>query len=66
VIAITLAGSLTFGAVNHFLLGGPDHVAEVAAAWRGTFTTTAVLLAVTEAFGAVLAVRCAFSGRRAS
>jgi hypothetical protein len=57
VIALTMAGSLVFGFVNHFVLASPDHVAHVDPQWRGLFATTAVLLAVTEAIGAALAIR---------
>jgi hypothetical protein len=58
-IAITMAASLVFGVVNHFVLASPDHVAHVARQWRPLFTTTAVLLAVTEALGTAVAVRSA-------
>jgi hypothetical protein len=54
-LAVSLAGSLVFGVVNHFVLESPDHVAQVAAQWRVMFGTTAVLLAVTEALGSGLA-----------
>lgn len=56
-IALTMAGSLVFGLVNHFVLASPDHVAHVDPQWRLLFTTTAVLLAVTEAIGSGLALR---------
>src|SRR4029453_3923102 len=59
VIAITMAASLVFGVVNHFLLASPDHVAHVAPQWRTLFATTAALLAFTEAVGSVLAIRLA-------
>ena len=59
VIAITMAASLVFGVVNHFLLASPDHVSHVAQQWRTLFATTAVLLALTEAVGSVLAIRLA-------
>jgi hypothetical protein len=59
VIAITMAASLVFGVVNHFLLASPDHVAHVAPQWRTLFATTAVLLALSEAVGSVLAIRLA-------
>ena len=58
-IAITMAGSLVFGLVNHFMLASPDHVAHVARPWRPLFATTAVLLALTEALGCGLAIRWA-------
>jgi len=45
--------------VNHFVFASPDHVAHVARQWRPLFTTTAVLLALTEAIGAGLAIRIA-------
>ena len=57
VLATSLAGSLIFGVVNHFVLDSPDHVANVAAAWRTLFGTTALLLALTEALGSGLAFR---------
>ena len=56
-IAVTLAGSLLFGLVNHFVVPSPDHVAHVAQPWRDLFAATAVLLVVTEALGTVLAIR---------
>jgi hypothetical protein len=58
-VAVTMAGSLLFGLVNHFVLPGPDHVAQVAASWRPMFTATAVLLALTEAAGTIAALRVA-------
>ena len=48
-IAATMAGSLLFGVVNHFVIVGPDHVSIVAPEWRTLFAVTAVLLAVLEA-----------------
>ena len=58
-IAMTMAGSLVFGVVNHFVFASPDHVAHVAQQWRPLFTTTAVLLAFTETIGCGLAIRLA-------
>jgi hypothetical protein len=63
VIALTMAGSLVFGIVNHFIVTSPDHVAHVDPQWRPLFATTAVLLALTEALGAVLAAKFLTSGR---
>ena len=63
VIALAMAGSLVFGLVNHFVVSSPDHVAHVDPHWRPLFATTAVLLAVTEALGAVLAAKFLASGR---
>jgi hypothetical protein len=59
VIAITMAASLVFGVVNHFVLASPDHVAHVAPDWRRLFASTAVLLAISELLGTVVAVRFA-------
>jgi hypothetical protein len=56
-VAVTMAGSFVFGVVNHFVLASPDHVAHVDEQWRSLFAATAVLLAVTELAGAVLAIR---------
>jgi hypothetical protein len=62
-IALTMAGAFVFGVVNHFMLESPDHIGHVIAQWRPLFTTTAVLLALTEALGAGLAVQT-LRGRR--
>jgi hypothetical protein len=64
-IAITMAGSLVFGLVNHFVFASPDHVAHVARQWRPLFATTAVLLALTEAIGCGLAIRVARERKQA-
>ena len=57
VIAVTMAASLVFGVVNHFVLAGPDHVAHVDPTWRPLFASTAVLVAVTELLATALAIR---------
>src|SRR5262245_17156716 len=54
IVAATMAGSLVFGVVNHFVLQSPDHVSQVDVAWRGLFGTTAVLLACIETIGSVV------------
>jgi hypothetical protein len=54
-IALTMAGALIFGLVNHFLIVSPDHVAHVDPRFRLPFLTTAVLLVLTEATGFGLA-----------
>jgi ABC-type xylose transport system permease subunit len=64
VVAVTMAGALVFGCVNHFVLISPDHVAHVDPQWRALFTTTAVLLAVTEALACGLAIRVAGAGKK--
>src|SRR5262245_42864022 len=65
VIAFTMAGALIFGVLNHFVIAGADHVAHVAGPWQPLFTTTAVLLAVTESLGVGLALRLARRTSRA-
>jgi hypothetical protein len=65
-IAATMAGSLVFGLVNHFVFASPDHVAHVAGQWRPLFASTAVLLAITEAIGFGLAIRVARERKSAS
>ena len=57
VIALTMAGALIFGFLNHFVFASPDHFQHVASQWRPLFTTTAILLVLTEALGSGLAVR---------
>jgi len=54
-IMLAMAGALIFGVVNHFVFSSPDHVAHIDPQWRSVFTTTAILLAATEALGSVLA-----------
>ena len=57
VVAVTMAGALIFGVINHFVLSSPDHIAQVDPQWRPLFATTAVLLAATEALASVLAIQ---------
>lgn len=59
VVALTMAGALVFGIVNHFMLASADHVSHVDPAWRAMFTATAVLLALTESAGCGLAIAAA-------
>ena len=58
VIALTMAGSLVFGVVNHFVFAGTDHVSHVDPHWQPLFAATAVLLGVTEGLGCALAIGC--------
>jgi hypothetical protein len=51
VVAVSMGGALVFGIINHFIVDGPDHVAQVAAGWRQLFGITAVLLVICEAAG---------------
>jgi len=66
IVAASLAGSLVFGFVNHFVIAGPDHVDHVAAQWRALFRSTALLLIVSEAAGVAVGLRSALRVRRAS
>jgi hypothetical protein len=54
VIGVTMAASLLFGLVNHFVIAGADRVDHVVMEWRMMFGTTAATLAVIEAAGAWL------------
>jgi|SRR3954468_18513899 hypothetical protein len=62
-IAMTMAAALVFGCVNHFVLASPDHVSHVDAQFRVLFTTTAVLLALSESLACGLAIRLALDVR---
>ena len=64
IVAVTLAGALVFGVVNHFVFESPDHITHVDPEWRTLFAATAILLAVTEALGSGLAIRSAREGKR--
>jgi hypothetical protein len=54
IVGLTMAGALVFGLINHFLIDGSDHVANVAAEWRSLFGATAVLLLLSEAAGVAI------------
>jgi hypothetical protein len=56
VVAASMAGALLFGVVNHFVLPGSDNVAQVHAEWRILFSSTAVVLALTEAVSTIVGV----------
>jgi hypothetical protein len=64
IVAATLAASLVFGLVNHFLIPGADRVDHIAAEWRSLFGVTAALLVVSEAAGAAVGVRSALRAPR--
>jgi hypothetical protein len=53
-IGLAMSASLLFGLINHFVIASPDHVNRVTAQWRALFVSTAILLALTEAAGAIL------------
>jgi lipopolysaccharide export LptBFGC system permease protein LptF len=57
ILFATMIGALLFGLWNHFIAHGPDHVMHLqAGAWRLPFQATAVLLAVSESAGAIVAL----------
>jgi hypothetical protein len=57
-LAATMAGSLVFGIVFHFVVVSPDHVNHVSSdTWRLPFQITAVLLALLESAGVWAGVR---------
>jgi hypothetical protein len=56
VVAVSMCGALIFGLVNHFILDGPDHIGQVAAAWRQLFSITAVLLVICEGAGTAIGI----------
>src|SRR3954471_10352211 len=58
-VAATMAASLLFGLINHFIIVSPDHVSQVVPAFRTAFTATAALLFVSEAAGVVVGLRSA-------
>lgn len=60
-VAASMTGALVFGLVNHFIIDGQDHVAQVAADWRTLFGVTATLLVVAEAAGAAVGIWAAKS-----
>jgi hypothetical protein len=64
VIAMTMAGALVFGVVNHFALDSGDRIDRVAGPWAATFRTTAALLAPIEATGVAIGIAAATRQRR--
>jgi len=57
ILFTTSIGALLFGLWKHFIAHGPDHVMRLqAGAWRLPFQATAVLLAVSESAGAIVAL----------
>jgi hypothetical protein len=59
IVAITMSGSFVFGLVNHFVLAGPDHVANIDPQWRALFAASAIIVAGIEMLGSGLAFLCA-------
>jgi ACR3 family arsenite efflux pump ArsB len=56
-LVISMAGSLIFGVVYHYVVISPDHVSHLPPGdAQGLFRATALLLVVTELFGVVVGV----------
>ena len=54
-LVISMAGSLIFGLVYHYVVISPDHVSHIPSGdAQGLFRTTALLLVFTELFGLVV------------
>jgi hypothetical protein len=59
-LAASMAGSLVFGLLYHFLVPGSDNVfAQPPGTWRSAFVITAVLLSLLQATGVVVGLRVA-------
>ncbi len=57
IVAACMIGAFVFGALHHFVWPGADHVGSIVAGrWRAPFQASAVLLALTEAFGGTAAL----------
>jgi hypothetical protein len=60
-LATSMAGSLIFGVYNHFVAISPDHVSHLAVItesnWVWIFRSTAVIIAIIEAFGIWIGLR---------
>jgi hypothetical protein len=59
-LVASMAGSLVFGLLYHFLVPGSDNVfAQPPGTWRSAFAITAVLLSLLQATGVVVGLRVA-------
>ena len=62
-LVASMAGSLVFGLLYHFLVPGPDNVfAQPPGPWRDAFVVTAVLLSLLQAAGVLIGL---WAARRA-
>jgi ACR3 family arsenite efflux pump ArsB len=54
-LVISMAGSLIFGVIYHYVVISPDHISHLPPGdAQGLFRTTALLLVLTELFGVVV------------
>ena len=66
-LVISMAGSLIFGAIYHYVVVSPDHVSHLPPGdAQGMFRTTALLLILTELFGVIVGLLGLRSTRRRS
>lgn len=64
-LVISMAGSLIFGAIYHYVIVSTDHVAHLPPGdAQGMFRITAVLLILTELFGVIVGLLGLRSNRR--
>jgi hypothetical protein len=62
ILFTTMLGALVFGVWKHFIAHGPDHVLHLqGGVWRFPFQATAVLLALSESAGAIVAFRLLYA-----
>ncbi len=55
IFTASMFGALIFGAYHHFLVPGMDHISRIPNdSWGALFRMTAILLAITEAWGSIL------------
>ncbi len=63
-LAVAMAGSLAFGAYNHYMAMSPDHVTQTPdTTWGMIFRATAALLIVTELLGLFAAAHLLWAPR---
>ena len=66
-LVISMASSLIFGAIYHYVVVSPDHVSHLPPGdAQGMFRTTALLLILTELFGVIVGLLGLRSNRRRS
>jgi hypothetical protein len=64
-LVISMAGSLIFGVIYHYVIVSPDHVSHLPpGAAQGVFRLTALLLVLTELFGLVVGLLGLRSNRK--
>jgi hypothetical protein len=64
-LVISMAGSLIFGVIYHYVIVSPDHVSHLPpGAAQGVFRQTALLLVLTELFGLVVGLLGLRSNRK--